>query len=251
MVLNWSGEPVDPNELASDAYTPGREGSLQLDILSAARRHGRLPYPVSDLESLLAEVEAGHPVLVLQNLGLGLFPVWHFAVTIGYDLTHGIIILHSGRHAGRHVSLHTFERTWSRGGHWAVAVLPAGEMPATAQEAAYLEAIIGLERAERWAEARVAYEAATRRWPESLGAWLGLGNSHHALSDVDGAEEAFRAAVQADPDAGEALNNLAHVLLERGERDEAHDIIKRALGLGGPMRPVFERTLREIERAGR
>ncbi len=38
MVLAWSDLPVTQEDLVPQVYTPGREGSLQSDVLSAARR---------------------------------------------------------------------------------------------------------------------------------------------------------------------------------------------------------------------
>ena len=88
-VLSWSGLPVTQDEVAAQVYTPGREGTLRTDVAAAARRHGRLAVPVTRLADLVAELAAGHPVLVFQNLGLGWFPVWHYAVAVGYDLEAG------------------------------------------------------------------------------------------------------------------------------------------------------------------
>ena len=48
------------------------------------------------LADLLQEVAAGHPVIVLQNLGLEWIPVWHYSVVIGYDLSRGQLVLRSG-----------------------------------------------------------------------------------------------------------------------------------------------------------
>ena len=250
MVLNWAGDPVDPKQLDATAFTEGRAGSLQLDVLTSARRRGTLAYPVRDLEALLEEIDAGHPVLVLQNLGYGWYPVWHFSVAIGYDLAGPSLIQHTGRYAARPVSLYTFERTWGRADDWGLVVLPAGAMPATAQEVPYLEAALGLEHAERPLEAALAYEAATQRWPGSLGAWMGLGNARYASGDLVGAGQAYERASGVDPEAGVAFNNLAQVLLELGRPDAALAAAKRAIELGGPHLESFERTRSQIE-AGR
>ena len=140
MVLSWSGLPVTQEEIAAQVYTPGREGTLQSDMVAGARRHGRLAVPVTRLSDLTAELAAGHPVVVFQNLGFGWFPVWHYAVAIGYDLSSGDLVLHSGLDARRAMPLATFERTWARGDHWALVVLPPEELPAAADEAAVLRA---------------------------------------------------------------------------------------------------------------
>ena len=104
-VLSWSGLSVTQDEVAAQVYTPGREGTLRSDVVAAARRNGRLAVPVDRLADLTAELAAGRPVVVFQNLGLGWFPVWHYAVVVGYDLSAGDLVLRSGlefRGASRH-----------------------------------------------------------------------------------------------------------------------------------------------------
>jgi tetratricopeptide (TPR) repeat protein len=245
-VLGWAGVPTDQDATASAVFTPGREGTLGHDLIGAARRHGRLAIPVADLPSLLAEVAAGHPVLVLQNLGLAWYPQWHFAVAVGYDLTTHELALRSGEQRRRVVSLDTFSRTWARADHWAVVVLPPDRLPATGGEAAVLSAAAGLERAGRLQEAATAYDAVLRRWPSSLGALVGQGNARYAVDDLDGAEAAYRAALGRHPGAAVAWNNLADVLAAQGARDEALSAARRAVDLGGPHAEVYRRTLEGI-----
>jgi hypothetical protein len=231
MVLEWGGVAVDPEALRSEIFTEARSGSLQSDIVAAGRRHGRLIYPVRTLDEILTEIGAGHPVLVLQNLGLGWYARWHYAVAIGYDLDARSIVLHTGRSARRAIRLELFERTWARGGHWAVAVLPPSRLPGSAVESRYLIAVSGLERARRPGEAELAYAAALERWPSSLGAWIGLGNSRYARGDLAGAEAAFREATLRHPDSAAAFHNLAEVLGEVGRDDEASAAASRASAL--------------------
>ena len=74
-------------KLTDQVYVPARKGSLQIEMLAAARRNGTLAFVIPNrLEALLEELEAGNPVLVLLNLGLSWIPSWHYAVAIGYDL---------------------------------------------------------------------------------------------------------------------------------------------------------------------
>lgn len=74
MVLNWSGIDVQPADLTPQVFTPGLKGSLQSALIGAARRHGRVAYPIVGSEALLAEIAAGHPVIVLVNLGFFWYP---------------------------------------------------------------------------------------------------------------------------------------------------------------------------------
>ena len=77
-------------------YLPERKGSLQVEMLAAARRHGMVSYQLAPrFEDLLREIAAGTPVIVLQNLGV-FSGGWHYAVAIGYDYDSGQLILRSG-----------------------------------------------------------------------------------------------------------------------------------------------------------
>jgi tetratricopeptide (TPR) repeat protein len=249
MVLGWSGVPVRPEDVAGQVFTPGREGSLAYDLVAAARRADRLAVPVQGLEPLLAELAEGHPVLVLQNLGLGWYPQWHYAVAIGYDLEAGTLTLHSGEEAEQIMPLGTFAHTWQRADQWALAVLPPDTLPVKADETSVLQAAVGLEQAGRYEAAVAAYGAALGRWPDSLAALIGLGNARFAAGHLAGAEAAFRTAVSFHPKEAAAWNNLAHVLAQKGELSEALAAAKRAVDLGGNDAEVYRTTLEEISEA--
>src|SRR5687767_856608 len=249
MVLAWSGLSVTQEEMAAQVYTPGREGTLQTDLLAGARRNGRLAVEVRDLRTLLAELAAGNPVLVFQNLGLASIPQYHYAVAYGYELEPASLILHSGLEERRVTPLGTFERTWARTGHWALVVTAPDRLPATAGVEPVLAAALGIERAGRGAEAATAYETIAARWPESFGAWMGLGNTRFALKDFAAAERAFRKAGEADPKAPQAWNNLAYALAEQGRRAEAIAAAERAVALGGADPAPYRATLDELSAA--
>jgi tetratricopeptide (TPR) repeat protein len=202
--------------------------------------------PVTGLNALLHEVAAGHPVVVLQNLGLDWYPQWHYAVAVGYDLGAGKLALRSGEERRRIVSLDTFARTWARADGWAIVVLPPDTPPASAPEDSVVLAAAGLERAGRTADAALAYETMVRRWPGSLAALIGLGNARYAAGDPDGAAAAYREALERHPDAAVVWNNLADVLAAKGERDEALVAARRAVALGGPHVDTYRRTLAQI-----
>lgn len=248
MMLAWSGIPARPGDLAAQVYTPGREGTLRTDILAAARRHRRLAVPVTTLPDLLAELAAGHPVLVFQNLGLSWIPRWHFAVAVGYDLDAGAIVLHSGTQARYRTSLRAFELTWTRGDRWAVVILPPSVLPATAAESALLGAASGLERAAHHAEAAAAYVTLLARWPASYIGLIGLGNARYRLGDDAGAEDAFRRAIAVRPDEPAAWNNLAHALARQQRRDDAITAAETALRLARGDVDTYRATLTEVSR---
>ncbi len=246
MVLAWSGLPVTQEDLVSEVYTPARQGTFRTDMLAAARRHGRLAVEIGGLRDLLAEIAAGNPVLVFQNLALSWYPQWHYAVAIGYDLKAREITLHSGLDQGRVLPLSVFERTWKRGDYWAVVVLPPGRMPVSGEETAVLKAAAGLERVEKHSEAATAYAAAASRWPQSFTARMGLGNSLYALGDYAGAERAFLEAIGNKSNAAAAWNNLAYALAAQGRRQEALSAVEKAVLLGAENRSLYQDTLREL-----
>jgi tetratricopeptide (TPR) repeat protein len=144
-------------------------------------------------------------------------------------------------------SQRVFCKTWQRSGFWGLVILPPEVVPASARERPYLQAAVGLELAGRPQAAMQAYRNAVGRWPESLGAWMGLGNAAHASGDPAGAEIAFRQALRVDPEAGAAWNNLAQVLWERGSAEEAATAVRQAVALGGSLQPLFFETRRLID----
>lgn len=206
MVLGWSGLSVTPDALKEVAYVPARRGSLPNDLIGAVRRHGRLAYRIDSLSAVLEEVAAGHPVIVLQALGDEASPRWHYSVVVGYDRLAETLVLRSGTEARKVLSFATFEASWRAGDHWGLVVLDPAVLPATADEAGFIEAASGLEEARQAEAASRAYEAGLSRWPESLGVWVGLGNARYARHDLDGAERAFRAASEHHPNSGAVLN---------------------------------------------
>jgi tetratricopeptide (TPR) repeat protein len=247
MAVSWSGLPLRPEDLVDEVYTPARKGSLQVAVIAAARRHGRLAYEISDLESVFPEIAAGYPVLILQNLGVSWFPVWHYAVVIGYDAEDKTIILRSGTTARKVMPFGVFEKTWARSNYWGILILQPTELPALALEINYVGSVAGLERAKQYRAAVSGYQTALTRWPESLPARMGLGNSYYALGEFKESELAFQKTIQLHPDEGSAYNNLAQVLMEQGRLREALASATKAVSLGGPLQQVYQETLKQIE----
>jgi len=245
MTLAWSGIAVRPPDLVPEVFTASRKGSLQASMIAAVRRHGRVAYLLDSPQSLIDEIAAGHPVVVLQNLGLEWYPVWHYAVVIGWE-ANGRMTLHTGTRSAASTARKTFEHTWARSDYWGLLVLPPSRLPAIAVEEEYLTAVSHLERLENWAAAAQGYRTALGRWPNSLPAWVGTGVCLFQLGDLASAEAQFRAAGKRFPQEGVVFNNLAQVLLEQGRRGEALDAVMYAIECGGPLKSHFEKTLEEI-----
>lgn len=248
MLLNASGAKTTPQELTEQVYLPGREGSLQVEMLAATRRQGLLAYRLApQLNDLLAEVAEGTPVLVLQNLALSWYPVWHYAVVVGYDLKREQIILRSGAEQRQILSLGTFEHTWARAGYWAMLALPPGSVPRTANESDFVAAAVALERVASPTSAENAYASALKHWPLNLTARIGMGNAAYAQGEVRRAEASYRQATHEHPDSAIAFNNLAQTLADQKRYDEALESAKQAVSLGGREQAMARDTLAQIK----
>jgi tetratricopeptide (TPR) repeat protein len=249
-VLSHSGLAVTPAQLVPLVYVPERQGSFQIELVAAARSFGRLAYTLPpSLDDLLAEVQAGHPVVVLQNLALTWYPRWHFAVVKGYDPQSQRVLLNSGDIENYAVALRTFERTWARAGHWALVVLVPGIVPLAAQALPYFGAAFALEESGQLDAALAAYVGGLQRWPQERSLLMAQGNLHYARGQGELALADFNAVVQYHPDFPPAHNNLAQLYHERGEAEAALRHAQRAVALGGEFAEIYRATLQMIEAA--
>lgn len=230
-ILAGTGVRVTADALVPLVYVPGRRGSFQAEIVAATRAHDRLPYVIApEFPALLAQVESGKPVLVLQNLGVARLPAWHYAVVVGFSRESGEVILRSGTDRRRVTPAGLFARTWERGGNWGMVALSPGELPGRVDRDRYLQAAAGAEAAGRFDLAAPAYARAAQRWPGSAIAWLGLGTAAYHRGELADAERHYRRALELDPDNTAALNNLAAAVLEQGRCDEAARLVDAAIG---------------------
>ncbi|MEQ8802676.1 MAG: PA2778 family cysteine peptidase, partial [Haliea sp.] len=166
-VLVHSGVATNPEVLAPQVYLPGRQGSLQLELLAAVRRGGRIPFTLdAGPDALLSELRAGNPVLVLQNLGLRSLPRWHYAVVVGYEPANQRVILRSGTERRRQERWGRFMSSWARADFWGVVVPARGKLPASFSASSMGPALAHQEAQLDAAVARAAWERALARWPE-------------------------------------------------------------------------------------
>jgi len=132
-------------------------------------------------------------------------------VVVGYDAAQEHVILRSGTTSRKVMPFGVFEKTWARSNYWGIIILQPTKLPALAKEKTYLSAVLGLEKAHPFQAAVSGYRTALTRWPQSLAARMGMGNSYYALGDFMNAEHAFKEIIRLHPRAGEAYNNLAQI----------------------------------------
>ena len=230
--LEASGVAADYDAVVDKVYVPGLEGSLQVEMLAAARSFGRVAYTLpSEPEAVLAEIDAGRPVLVLLNLRLPKAPVWHYALVVGFDPDHNRIVLHSGREAWSRQRAPAWLRRWDWAGRWAMVLLSPGEWPAAADRDRLLGALAAFEEGATPEAAERAWAGAVEHWPEEPIAWLGVGNVAYRQGEWAEAAEAFGRALAIDPEHLPARLNLALSLAESGRLCDGH------LALGSPPPP--------------
>ena len=246
-VLAFHGEAIDAKQLEPLLYIPGKQGTLAIEIQAQAREFGYVVYSLEPfLKSILAEVAAGNPVLVMQNLGLSFLPQWHFAVVVGYDTGEQSLILRSGNERRHVVAMKTFINTWERAGHWAIVITPSNEIPATAEPVQFLKAAAELEE-HHSEKAEAAYIAALEHWPEDPNvdklARLGLFNI--AYSHKRYAAASAWLLRHPGPVSADHWNNLAFSLIELGCGEQALLAVRCALAMQ-PENRAYQASLSEL-----
>lgn len=224
MALQWAGKNVSVKDLTPQIYSENNKenekGSLQSDLISAGRRQGMMVVAIEGLSALLKEIEAGHPVIIFENLGVRWLPRWHYAIVFGYNLHEKKLLLHSGPDAFKEEDMAEFELSWRLGHYWGLVVLPADELSATADELAHASAAAALESLGEFEEAQKSYRAILNRWPKSLPAYVGLGNIFYQQKLYRESVSYLKKAVSVSPQSAAALHNLelAEMALEATRR---------------------------------
>lgn len=243
-MLHAAGVAASPDELVSEVWLPQRRGSLAMELAAAARARGRLVYPVTSEAQLLDELDAGHPVLIRQNLLFDWWPQWHFAVVTGYAAHGEEFFLHSGKHPDMRVDRNWFIRRWDKAGNEGFVVLAEGMLPSSSDATRLLRAIDDVSRSSR-TPALSYWQAALRRYPDDALMHFGHGNALYQAGDKVAARDAFTRAVALQPALHAGWNNLASVLHELGQSNEAADAIRHALALA-PDNALYLETRNEI-----
>lgn len=231
-MLTYAGRAATPAQLATQVYVPGRKGSFQIELVAAARAQGRVVYPIApQMSALLTAVEQGYPVLVLQNNGLAIYPLWHYAVVVGADRRAERLWLRSGKTQRLALDFSTFEHTWARSGSWGVLVLDPAHVPDTLDAAVVIRELALMDKLGAITDAQIGFSRAVLNWPQQKTAWLGLAGTSLELGDAARAESTLRELVRREPVYGPGLNNLADLLLKTGRPREALTFAERAFAV--------------------
>ena len=249
-MLVYSGVDVTPEALVPLVYLPQRKGSFQVEMMSTTRSFGRLAYTIAPtLSTIVDEIKIGRPVLVLQNLGLSWYPRWHFAVVKGVDVGRGKIILNSGTIENYEMSLTTFELTWARAKYWAMVTLAPGSMPVGAEPSAYYRAVAALEETNKESNIHSAYQSGLSVWPTDREFLMGYGNLLYRAGNTAQAAKQYTSVIENHKNYAPAWNNLAQIMYETGNNEQAKIYIDEAISIGGAFLQNYRATLARIEAA--
>lgn len=249
-VLADSGVDVTPEQLVSRIYLPDRRGSLQVELLAATRSFGRVPYLLPGrLQPLLDEVNAGRPVLLLQNLRVDRWPAWHYAVLVGFDPDNETFLLRSGTERRAQLRARRFLDTWDRGDRWALVAVAPSDPPLSADALGWLRAVAAFESTGDVDTAAEGYQAGVKRWPEEPLAWAALGNARYLQQRPEAAETAYRRALELAPGLWVVRNNLVQTLVSRGCPELAEPWITAAGTPPDEIAPIWNATLADVAAA--
>lgn len=248
-VAGFYGLNTSPEAIAPNTFIPGRQGTLQIEMAAATRQLGMLAYvqPHATMAQLLSLVAEDIPLIVLQNNSIAWLPQWHYAVVIGYDLDKEDVILHSGVTPNHRLNFATFERTWQRGSHWLLAMLPPEKSSALLEPFLYTKASQDLLSTNQTLAGVVALETATKQWPEYWLPYFLLGNYYFSVEPQQAAdwfEQGLALAMQ----QVSYLNNYALLLSNLACHDKATALIEKALLLK-PQDPNLLDSQQQISQA--
>jgi ABC-type bacteriocin/lantibiotic exporter with double-glycine peptidase domain len=129
-LLRYWGASLTPEEIAAETYLPRLRGSLGIDLVHYARRHGfQISSHPGSLSDVRFQLREGRPLMALLNLGSSLFPRGHYVVITGFDDVRQVFLVHSGVNPDLEIPYDHFLRDWKKTDFWTLLILPPGGNP--------------------------------------------------------------------------------------------------------------------------
>jgi hypothetical protein len=236
------------DEMDGLTLIPAKGGTLQIELISAARANGLIVYPLEPtFEALFSELSESHPVIVLVNRSFSWHPLWHYAPVTGFDGEKRTILSHFSDLQNEEIPIGTFAALWQRSNNWGVVLLPPGELPVSISPKVFLRAVYEFEKTGKVKEAIISYQNALTRWPEDQDILFALANSYYNLSDLAEAEKNYRKLISLNPSHLLGINNLAVLLCHTGRSDEALNVLKKAITEDTKIQSILKTTREEIK----
>lgn len=166
-LLNHFGVVTSPGLVDERIQQLAKDKPPQDGLETVVRSYDLLVYPLAEnLDALLQQVSAGHPVLVMQDR-LFAGPGSQFAVVVGYDQRERTLVMRSGNTRRWHTSFARFDDAWSGAGRWAVVISPTSQLPAQPEQQVWLQAVRDLQQQGRTAAVQRALRTARQVWPDA------------------------------------------------------------------------------------
>lgn len=238
---------LSTQELDARTLIPAKGGTLEIEMVIAARTDGLIAYPLEPTyEALFSELAAHHPVIVLINRSFSWHPLWHYVPMIGYDEQKRSIQGHFSLQPNEAISIATFAALWKRSGNWGIVLLPPEEIPLTVSVKTFLRAVYAFEKLGNGEDAIVAYQSGQKRWPEDTDILFALANAFYNGSHLIEAEENYRKLLALNPSHPLALNNLAMVLCRSHRSDEGLKLLDRVVSDDPNIQSLIKASREEI-----
>ncbi|MDD2789173.1 MAG: PA2778 family cysteine peptidase [Sulfurimonas sp.] len=234
-------------ELDERTLIPAKGGTLQIELIAAARADGLIAYPLrGGFESLTRELFVGHPLIVLVNRSFAWYPLWHYATLTGYNAQTQHFMTHFAKSPDELLSYSTFTAIWERSEKWGVILLPPGELPLTLEAEEIVRSIYEFESVGKIEGAIVSYETAYLRWPKDTNLLFALANAYYKTQQLQKAETIYKDILSINPAHALARNNLADLLCSMGRSYEALNIIEEATSKEAQTQSILNATHQEI-----
>ncbi len=242
-VLQHHGDPTTMDEWQA-SLPKTRGGVMSIDLVLAARQRGFDADLVTGDPALVeAEVRQGRPVIlmlqVVQYPGKSL-DFFHYIVIDGFDPGRNLFRTQFGDGRARWAKMKRIVGAWKKTKYATILIRPRDP------NADALRTAVRLEEEGKYALAAHAYREILQNDPKSVLAWTNLGNAEMQLGRRPAAEEAFRKALELEPDAADTLNNLAWLLFEDKRIDEAEPLARKAVTTKAPDQWLRLDTLARI-----
>lgn len=225
-VLQHHGDAKTMDEWQAD-LPKTRGGVMSIDLVLAARKQGfDAELVTGDAALVEAEVRQGRPVIlmlqVVQYPGRSL-DFYHYIVIDGFDPMRNLFRAQFGDGKARWAPMSRMAGAWKKTQYATILVRPRDP------NSEALRTAVRLEEEGKYSLAAHAYREVLAKDPNSVLAWTNLGNAEMRAGRRPAAEEAFRKALELQPDSADTLNNLAWLLYEDKRIAEAEPLARKAV----------------------
>ncbi len=252
-VLQYQGVPLSQEEVADGVYLEKLRGSLTLDLQLFVQEQGLwCKAGRGGLEDVQQWLDRGVPVIALLREDWWVHKPYHYVVLVGYHAERAYFLAHAGSRAERPLSFERFKRQHAAAGRWFLACARPEDVTWPLDADDHNNLALALQRQGKLDAALEHLRQAIRLDPEKALYHFNVGNLHAARGGRSRAVAAYREAIRLKPNFADAHNNLACVLLQQENAQEALQHALRAVASGGEQWASYQDTLgRVLLRLGR